>query len=192
MYQDLLNDRSTGKDIVFTSGGPGSGKTSGIEKITKLQGLVDNAGLVYDGVFDKLNQNSNKIDQALKAGKSVHVMFVYRDPSEAFRNGILRRANRQERESGSGRAMPISYTAKVYAKIQREMEATREKYKDNPRVHFNAVDNSGGPGQAKEVDFNQLPLDESEEKIAAKMHKILDEEYAAGRVSKKLYDGTNR
>jgi len=193
IYADRLADPSTGKSVCFTAGGPGSGKSSGIESVKKLKKLTDRAGIVYDGVFDKFGSATQKIDQALEAGKTAKVMFVYRDPAEAFRNGILKRAARMEQEKGTGRIVPAAYAAMVYSRVQEAQKDVRNHYADNPNVKFYAVDNSRGPGQAKSVNLEDLPgQNVTKEELAEKFNKIADEEYAAGRISKKIWEGVKQ
>jgi hypothetical protein len=179
--------------VVFTAGAPGAGKTTALNNVPKLQALASKAHLVYDMTMADPDSGSKKIDMARAAGKGVSIIYTHRDPVEAFRNGILKRATSQEKEFGSGRIIPIDEAAGQYAKIQKSLATLRDRYKDDPMVTISSIDNSRGAGKAREVPFEDIPkITDSREQLMVKMKKAADEEYLAGHISKHVYESAIR
>src|SRR6266542_3823165 len=72
------------KQVVFTAGGAGVGKTTSIRKVADLTHAVEAAEIVYDTILSSFRSSVERITQALDAGRMVSIVFVYRDPIEAF------------------------------------------------------------------------------------------------------------
>ena len=143
LYDLLLGQRGSG--VFFTAGGSGAGKSAA------KGGAKGNFDIVYDTTMSKLDGATSKIEKALKSGREVHVSYVYRDPVEALINGVIPRAER------SGRTVPISFHAESHAGARDTIEKLVEKYKDNPKVKFDFIDNSRGPNNHRQVNLKDLP-----------------------------------
>jgi hypothetical protein len=154
-YAEMLDEApKAGEDaaVLFTAGGTGAGKTTGIG------GIVDTNQyqIVYDTNMSTLSKAEKKIEQALNAGKDVDIVMVYREPSEAFQNGSLKRAIRQTKEIGTGRTVPIDSHIKAHKGSLETVVELNKIYKDNPRVAIKVIDNSRGKGNQAMIDVEQL------------------------------------
>lgn len=85
--RDLDTSRHEDKQgVIFTGGGPGSGKTE-----TIIQGLVDvQNALVFDSTLTKFSVVEGHISLALKARLAVLVAYVHRPVEDAMRFAIQR------------------------------------------------------------------------------------------------------
>jgi hypothetical protein len=127
--------------VLFTAGGTGAGKTSTIRNADGAK-LFRDAQIVFDGTLHDYQDGVKLIDQALAAGKRVVIVAVHRDLLEAFDNGVLPRAARQ------GRPVPLDEHIETHKGIADALPRYVNRYQDNPRVQFVAIDNSRGPGGA--------------------------------------------
>jgi hypothetical protein len=127
--------------VLFTAGGTGAGKTSTIRNADGAK-LFRDAQIVFDGTLHDYQDGVKLIDQALAAGKRVVIVAVHRDLLEAFDNGVLPRAVRQ------GRPVPLDEHIETHKGIADALPRYVNRYQDNPRVQFVAIDNSRGAGGA--------------------------------------------
>lgn len=87
IYKKWLNERGgSGKAILFMAGGTGSGKSIASQRMSRKEWLF-----IVDSTFASKDYSYGQIDQALNAGYKVHVMYLYRDPIDAWENGVWRR-----------------------------------------------------------------------------------------------------
>jgi hypothetical protein len=190
--EELAKPAKAGKenDVVFTAGGAGAGKTTGLADIPSLQRVQDRAHIVYDGTLRPASSAIKKIDQALAAGKQATVIYVHRDPEGAFRDGVLSRADRQEKQYGSGRTVMLDEFAAQHASIQDSMKQVADRYKGNPNFHMHVIDNSRGKGNAVMSNLNDLPKNASADVLKSKLKGVLDEAYKNGNISRTVYKAT--
>ena len=179
-----------GDTVVFTSGGTGAGKTTGISDVPAARALVDDAGLVYDTNMNTLASSVKKIEQALDAGVAqVHILHVQRDPVEALVKGALPRAMRQEAEFGTGRTVPLVEHAKTHRGAAEVIQQLAEKYKDDPRVSVQIIDNTQGRGGARHADLGFIRGFDYNG-LEGKLHEALKQEHDAGRISGAVFRAT--
>jgi Zeta toxin len=193
MYErELAKPAPKGKEnlVVFTAGGAGSGKTTALEGTPNAKATMDQAQLVYDGTLRPAPKAAVKIDQALKAGKEAVVLYVYRDPVDAFVNGVLKRAARQEQEFGSGRTVPIGEFVAQHASVSKSMEELNAKYKDNPGFYLSVIDNSKGQGNAVPSTLEDLPPAPDAKELEGRLIGALNTAYEQGKISHKIYAAT--
>lgn len=176
--QRLAGPTPEGMDrtVMFTAGGTGAGKTSAIEAMGDALGRPE---IVYDTNMNTLSSAVEKVEQALKAGRDVSIAYVYRDPVEALTGGAIPRAQRQAKEFGSGRTVPLSEHAKTHAGVRDVMESLAKKYENDPRVTIAAIDNSRGKGNQEMVELASLPKVE-QNTLNERLQEALDQARAAG------------
>lgn len=173
-------------EVVFTAGGTGAGKTSGLMAAAKVNPDVDRAQIIYDTNMNGAKSSIQKIEQALAAGKTVRIIYTYRDPVGALLKGSLPRAKRQAAKYGSGRSVPLDAHIDTHVGARQSMQEIAERYKDDPRVQMHIVDNSGGKDSARVVSLDQIPqlsYDTTREQVNA----ALEQERAAGRIDQRTY-----
>lgn len=172
------------REVLILGGGGGSGKSTGRHKL-EADGKSE---IVYDTTIANFDTATQKIEAALKARRKAIVSFTARDPIEAF-YGALARSMRQENEQGSGRTVPLKSFAKQHPAARENIDKLAIKYADNPNVDMIGIDNSHGPGNAKIVSVAEIPTFDYNG-LEAKLYDILQEEFAAGRISEAVYTGT--
>jgi len=193
MYAEKLSkDTPPGKEnmVLFTAGGTGAGKTTGLQEASKVSDGIRNAEIVYDTNMNTFDSADKKIQQALKAGRNIGIVYTYRDPVEALENGALKRASRMEQEMGTGRTVPIEEHFKTHAGSREVMERLQDKYGDDHRFHMMVIDNSRGPGNASVVSgLDKLPkLDHTA--VRKGLNNVLENAYRTGKISQAIYEGT--
>ena len=186
LYQGRLGKPvAEGRDpvVLFTAGGSGAGKSSFLET---AQGgtLSSKADIVYDDTLGNKKKAIANVQLALDSGRNVDIQYIYRDPVEAFRDG-LRKA--MERGPSEGRTVPLDLHLKTHLDARNTVEALREKYAGDPRVKFSAIDNTQGEGDTHAVDFDAVPPIKEDE-LRERLQGVLDEELRAGRISRVVAD----
>jgi hypothetical protein len=183
IYKRVLAEAEPGGEVVFAAGGAGSGKSTGL----KILGLTNQ--IIYDGTMAKLATATKLIEQALEANQKARIVYTYRDPAESFKNGALSRSMREESEHGTGRTVPLDAFIEGHKGARDTIAKLMEKYKDDPRVSFNVIDNSRGPGEAKSVELADLPQRDYNG-LREELRPILEEQRASGAISEAVYRGT--
>ena len=176
--------------VVFTAGGTGAGKSTGLKVMENMNSQVRNAELVYDTNMNKFESADQKVKQALDAGRKVSIIYTYRDPIEALREGALSRASRMEAELGTGRTVPLDEHFKTHLGALETMKQLQEKYGDDHRFSLMVIDNSRGRGNAKVVSgLDKLPkLNHTE--VRKGLNDALEDAYRTGQISRAIYQGT--
>jgi hypothetical protein len=134
--KQLLADPTT-KDlpVIITAGGTGAGKTYG------LTTLNSNLGKDYAAVIDTnlatISSVEKRIKQIKDSGRKIEINFVYRDPVDAFVNGVLPRAVEEKR------AVTTSVHTDMHVDALRTLARTMNKYKNDPDVEIRVIKNDG-------------------------------------------------
>ncbi len=131
-----------GDDALVYAGGSGVGKTSSILKYDPE--LVKNAAAIWDGNSSDFKSLTQKINEAIKAGKTAHLIYVYRPIDKAF-DGMVSRmlSNPAER----GRLVPISVMdsnhAGSYNAVKQVLnDAAMKKLVKQGKLKITLLDNS--------------------------------------------------
>jgi len=170
------------KQVVFTGGGAGAGKTTSIEQIAGLSRAVDAAEVIYDTTLSNLKSSMDRVAQGVAAGRTVSIIFVYRDPIDSFVNGVLPRAERM------GRTLPLEVFLDTHIGAVEVLEKIAHTYKGDDRVAIAVIDNSRGRGQAAAADIGFVKTMAGKyrrEELKAKLSKALDEAYEKGKKREK-------
>lgn len=163
--------------VVFTSGGTGAGKSTGLGKVAKK------AQFVFDSNMSNYDSARARIDAALAAGKRVDVVHVYREPGEAYQNGVIPRATDPGKE---GRPVTPDNHARMHANSNATVRKLAEHYADNPLVSIGVMDNSRGKKKARAIPIEQLPaVDYNAAREASQ--SALDAGYRAGTIPERIY-----
>lgn len=169
--------------VVFSAGGTGAGKTTGLDLASKTDPDIARAQIIYDTNMNGLKSSIQKIEQALAAGKQVSILYTWRDPVDSLVHGALPRAKRM------GRTVPLKDHAETHVGAAKTVKALAEHYKDDERVGFLVIDNSHGKNRARvgqladirDLDYNRVRED---------LNQALEALYAAGEVPDAIYRGT--
>lgn len=133
LFQDWLKTRKGKGDntVVFVGGGNGSGKSTSA-------GGYEKASFVIDATMASLNATVFGIQQNMEAGFEPVIRFVYRDPIDAWYNGVLAR-----RESG-GHITPRPIFANAHATARKNLDTLVERFGD--RIEVDVFENRNREG----------------------------------------------
>jgi hypothetical protein len=168
--------------VVFTAGGTAAGKTTAIKAVPGVAKVVQAAQIIYDSTLSSLRSSPEKITQALEAGKKVSIIYVHRDPVEAFVNGSLSQPDRM------GRTIPLEVFLGTYIGAPKVVLQLAGKYKGDPRVAISVIDNSRGRGKAvvADLDFLSRVADQyGAADLRAKLTQGLEDAYEKGKRGEK-------
>ena len=170
------------KQVIFTGGGAGVGKTTSIQQISGLANAVDAAEIIYDTTLSNLKSSMDRVEQGVAAGRVVSIIFVYRDPIDSFVNGVLPRAERM------GRTLPLEVFLDTHIGAAEVLEKIAQAYKGNDKVEIAVIDNSRGRGNAAPSDIAFVKNTAGKYRRAelkAKLSAALDEAYEKGKKGEK-------
>lgn len=171
-------------DVIVTHNTTGMGEHVATKK------EASKAHIIYDTNMNTFSSAKSKIDKALDSGKNISIIHTFRDPTDAFKNGAIPRAQRMEKELGSGRTVPIGVHIATHLGSNETVAKIKEHYSGNPRVSVSVIDNSRGKGKSEIV-----PIDFLKEKqyiasdLEKELHEHVDKLYEQGQLSEKLYRG---
>lgn len=167
-------------EVLFTGGGPGAGKTTGISNVPDMKSLADKAHIVFDGTMS--NRSNSKIEAALDNGLKASVVYVHRDIEDAFKNGVIPRAEK------TGRTIRTDYMVDSHLAAAKNVRFLQEKYKDNPDVNIHVIDNSRGFGKAKLAD--SVPDSKRKpEEIRKELDDHVEQLFKDGKITEDCYRG---
>ncbi len=168
--------------VVFTAGGTAAGKSTAVKSSPKIAGIVQAAQIVYDSTLAGRRSAGERIEQALEAGKKVSIVFVYRDPLEAFVNGALGQVDRM------GRTLPLEVYLQSHLGAPKVTLELAKKYRGDDRVAISVIDNSRGRGNAAVTDLEflrRVSKKHAERELRAKLVAALEEAYEKGKRGEK-------
>jgi hypothetical protein len=174
--------RDERNQVVFTAGGAGVGKTTSIHQIPGLGHAVDAAQIVYDTTLSSLKSSMERVSQALEAGKTVSIVYIYRDPIDSLVGGALPRAER------NGRALPLEAFLDTHMGAPEVLLKIAEVYKADKRLEIAVIDNSGAKGQAAVADLKFVQAvgrKYTREALRAKLLRALEDAYEKGKRGEK-------
>jgi hypothetical protein len=175
--EKLAGPPQPGFGVLFSAGGTGAGKTT---SLNMLAPIVEQTEIVYDTTMSDLPRAIELIDQALTSGRNVTVMYVYRDPVEAFVNGVLPRAME------TGRTVGIAYHVSSHVGARRVMDALSARYAGDARFNLISVDNTRGRGKQTIVALNTIPAVDARV-LTQTLRVELDQARKNGRISEAVY-----
>jgi hypothetical protein len=174
--------RNERNQVVFTAGGAGVGKTTSIHQVPGLGNVVDASQIVYDTTLSGLKSSMERISQALDAGKSVSIVYVYRDPVDSLANGALPRAER------NGRALPLEAFLDTHMGAPEVVLKIAEAYKNDKRVEIAIIDNSRGRANAAVADLKfvqSMARKYTRAELKSKLLRALEDAYEKGKRGEK-------
>jgi hypothetical protein len=169
-------------NAVLFAGISGAGKSS-----SSGAGLnVENtAAAILDGNLSNLKKARQRVEEVVAAGKEPRVVYVWRDPVDAWENGVISRMKNNKEEGG--RVVPMTTVLENgpgSLNTIRGLLADGLKFGENVYV----VDNSLGRNNARLMDrekFETLSYPENLREILTAKTKEL---YDAGHVTKEQYE----
>ena len=162
VFQYLLRQpHEEGSTVVFTAGGPGSGKS------TFGRGL-SSAEFVYDSIFGNVSTAAGMIRAVLSTGRIVRVILIVRNPSEAMRGNLARALT--EKRVASAVGMSEAHVASRAA-----FQALRLEFAGSSTVLFFAVESTGRDFRTmRPKDVPKLEFDETLRRVEHTLHGIVE------------------
>ena len=146
----LLNEalhtlKGKGNNTILTlAGGGGSGKGTATKSF--LEGK--DYPIILDQVSDKVTKSFDAISKAKDNGYTAEIMYVDREPSDAFRNGVRSRALHSRQKGEPARTVPVDIALKANIAARNAMV---ELIQSNPDSKWSVVNNNNGYGQAVQL-----------------------------------------
>jgi hypothetical protein len=187
-YDQLLADPATKhKPVLIMAGGSGAGKTSALRHL----GVdFNDYAAIQDTTASKTSSAESRIKQALDSGRPVKVMYIHRDPITSFTHGVIPRG------STEGRIVPIDNHLVNHYGSHNAVHELDARYKDHPNVDIQAVDNNGGPGEAKLVTLDNIPkMRYNEEEARQLLRKEVDHAHQTKQITSEehaVYHGNSQ
>jgi hypothetical protein len=121
--------------VLFTAGGTASGKST-------IAGPAADAGLiVFDSTFSNTGLSKRRLQEALGSGRKVEVLYVYRNPEEAWTA-----AKERAQEEAAGRTVTTQAHVSTHERAAKTVAQLTADFSDNPQVEFRYFENSTANG----------------------------------------------
>lgn len=146
----LLNEalhtlKGKGNNTILTlAGGGGSGKGTATQEFLAGKDYP----IILDQVSDKVTKSFDAIKKAKDNGYDAEIMYVDREPSDAFRNGVRSRALHSRKKGEPARTVPVDIALKANIAARNAMV---ELIQSNPDSKWSVVNNNNGYGQAVQL-----------------------------------------
>ncbi len=163
--------------VVLTGGGTGSGKSS------VVQNLPADTAFVLDSTLADYAGTKRNIEAARQSGRAVAINFTYRDPVDAFVNGVLTRLVDPE----NGRPVTTFTHASTHFNAPRTLLKLAEEYASEFDVAISVVENGSGQALvARDLDWlkQQIARYNDRDALRARLEDALAAEVDAGRVTR--------
>lgn len=126
MFKEQVKNLKPGDEYTFLAGSSGAGKSAVLAANPDLRLNASNS---LDGNFSSASA-LKKLDEVIKAGAKPKIEFVYRDPAEAWDNGVLRRAA----DPNNGRVVPQEVFANNLVGARDTVLEAYKKYGDKIKI----------------------------------------------------------
>lgn len=179
-FETRMAKPGEGEIVAFMAGGGGSGKSSAE---TLLAPILDRAATVLDGTLSSYDKAERNVQMALDSGRKVAILYVYRDPVDALKYGVLTRA------MSGGRTVPIDALVKGHAGSSTVVRKLQAKFGDNPNFKLHVIDNSRGKDNAALSDLESITpviIDGLKERFI----NATEQQYQAGAINDVVYRAT--
>lgn len=154
MFHRAVEKIKPGDTVIFTGGGNGSGKSS-------VSGRFSKAAFVMDSTMANADTSGKSIQKVLDKGARVELDFVYRDPVDAWFNGVQKR-----NQSKEGHVVPKTTFANTHSNAPRNFIKLAEQFDGKVMVHIWENQTGKHPGE--------ITLDELKNKKTYTKEEILE------------------
>lgn len=182
-WRHLLKN-SDSPDVLIYAGGSGTGKTSAVKHL--LAEEIGGAGAILDGNLSSMKSAQARIQEAIDAGKEPTIVYVYRDPVDAWVEGVIKRMKGNAEEGG--RIVPLSVFIQNHKGSHNVVKELLNSKNNGVLYNAKLVDNSLGRGNqallSKEKFDSIRYTEDLKEKLIAETKKL----YEQGQITKAQYE----
>jgi hypothetical protein len=139
-YSENLNNPEP--YMLATSGGSGAGKSSALNNVPEYGEMTKQASVILDSNLSSHKSAVQKIKEAREKGKQVEIFYVYRDPLDAYTNGVVYRMLNNKKEMG--RLVPNHVIAGNHIGSWEVIKKLYEEGIDGKPIDIYFVDNALG------------------------------------------------
>lgn len=145
-WRYLLKNNPEPEGVLY-AGGSGTGKTSVVQNL--LPEAISKSAAILDGNLSSLSSATRRIKEVIDAGKTPRIVYVYREPVDAWVNGVIARMKNNKNEGG--RVVPLSVFLENHKGSWETVNALKDKYV------VDMIDNSfGGKNYAKMMSLDKF------------------------------------
>lgn len=149
LFDEVIKEnKGTGKEFIWTTGGTGSGKSTLINSLGK-----ENVAGIYDLNLQDFETSKKAIQKVIDNGLVPNVIYVLRDPHIAFVHGVLKRAL-DKNSLDYERIVTIYNHLKVHETSKEVFPKLVEHFGD--KLRYTIVDNRGSVGETKYLTLDEL------------------------------------
>lgn len=171
--------------VTMYAGGAGSGKTSAIKQL--IPDVEKNTDAILDGNLASYQGAIKKVEDFLSKGKQVEIKYTYRDPMDAWENGVIKRMLTNKAEMGRVVSL-TTFMENTKGSLNTIKTMIDSGLNDVEGVNIQIIDNSFGYGKADFMDkqkFDNLKYDDNlRAQLEARTLQLLRE----GKISQVQYD----
>lgn len=182
--QQYINDIRPDDVTVWTSGGPGNGKTTAIQSVDPS--VFKNMKFGYDSVLGNFEKAVKDLDGVIKRGGAAYVPYVFRNIEDAWIEGVVGRA------ISKGRTVPLEVFLDGMEKAWKNIIQLDKHYKNVPSVRIRFIDNRVKNGTPKTISIEEvkkLNFTNLKEKYMNKLKALTKEKLDSGEISPEIYKG---
>lgn len=144
----LSEAKAQGKaDVLITAGGSGAGKTGILRRMGDYKSKF---AATIDTNFADFDKAVQKIEQLKKEGFTPSILYIYREPLDAWANGVLKRIITDQ----DPRVVPAKEHMRMHKGSFETIVKLKEKYGDD--VDIAIIDNSKGYKNEAEIGVEEL------------------------------------
>lgn len=177
LKDEKLKTVKPGDVVVYTSGGPGSGKGTAIDGL--FPGWKDKMAFGYDSVLGNPTKAIKDINTVLSKGGKMVVKHIVRDIEDGWVKGVIKRA------ISKGRTVPLSVYLGGTQEANSAMKVVLKEFTGNKDVYLPIIDNRSLPAKFMSVeDFMKVDRNDLAKKWTDKLTKITQDLYDSGKEPK--------
>ncbi len=181
LFQEDVSKLKPGDNYLFTAGSSGAGKS---HALNSYPDLTKNMAAGLDGNFSS-GSSLSRLKAVLDKGANVTLAYVHREPTEAWINGVIKRAV----DPANGRVVPLSVMVDNFFGSQQKVLEAATKFKSalaDGHLTIVGLDNRYGASGAKlipnPIDFiNKLNYDRAN--VTNQLNQAVHQAVQDGRIT---------
>lgn len=183
VWEELLKTRKE-PDVLIYAGGSGTGKTSAVKNFFTKE--IEEAGAILDGNLSTMKSAQARIQEAVNNGKYPTVIYVYRDPADAWVNGVIKRMRSNPEEGG--RIVPLSVFVQNHKGSYEVVKNLVDSKNNGVIYNLKMVDNSLGKGRQSLLGRPKFDSIRYDDNLEQELQNVTKELYEKGTITKTEYE----